>query len=346
MLAVVPAELHSASAYTPQAGDTFSYSETITVNNGQGVYTGYTDQTLVSGSEHMNSVSGSIVSASYSYSLQYSSNQGSSSTGGSQGDFAWSLENYTYTNGTDDQTGYSPPVYVWFAMNPLTPVGGTFYALNTQLTVLSKNYSFDLPSQDKYVQTIQTEGTGEYQRNDSYGVFTAKYTWYEYFDPTTGYIVGYNYVEQDNGEYQGQTGSFTYTDNLYVSSSSYPLATASAPSATSSTSTAAPTSGLSNEDVEIAVGVLLSVIIVIAVVYAVTRRKRRQRTLPEHSPMPPPPPASSSPAPWKSDVDMGSKPPEQVVIKEVAMVKCRYCGALIPSTSGTCPYCGAPAPVG
>lgn len=316
------------------------------MNNGQGVYSGYTDQTLVSGTERMNSVSGSIVSASYSYTLQYTSNQGSSSTGGNSGSYAWSLDNYTYTNGTDDQTGYTPPVYVWFAMNPQTPVGGTFYALNTQLTVISRNYSFDLSTQDKYVQTIQAEGTGEYQRNDSYGVFTAKYNWYEYFDPTTGYIVGYSYVEQDNGEYQGQSGSFTYTDDLYVSSSSYPLATASSLS-TTSTSTTGAGSGLSGENLAIAAALLL-IIIVIVVIYAATRRRRRSETLPEHSPTPPapPPPTSSSPAPWKSDVDLGSKPPEQVVVKEVAMVKCRYCGALIPSTSGTCPYCGAPAPVG
>lgn len=219
---------HPVAAYTPQKGDYFHYSETITVNNGQGYYTGYTDQTQVSGMEQMNSVNGSTVSASYSYSYQYSSNQGSSTSNSSSGKYTWSPGSFTYVNGTDDQVGYSKPTYVWFAMNTALPVGGTFYVLNTQFTVLSKNYSLQLPTKgNEYVQTIQTEGTGQHQRSDSYGVFTASYTYHEYFDPTTGYVVGYNYVEQDTGQYQGQAGNFTYTDDLYVTSTSYNLVLAS-----------------------------------------------------------------------------------------------------------------------
>jgi hypothetical protein len=342
LLSAVAANAHFVSAYTPLAGDSFNYSETITVNNGQGAYSGYTDLTQVSGSERVAAVTGSVVSMSYSYSFQYSSNQGTSSSSQTSGAYTWSSSGYTYINGTDNQVGYTAPVYVWFAMNPSTPVGGSFNILNTRFTVLSKNYSFELPTQDRYVQTIQAEGTGSYTRNDSYGVFTATYTWYEYFDPATGYVVGYNYVEQDSGEYQGQTGGFTYTDNLYVTSSSYPLTAASAPAggSTSLTSTAA---GTLYTYLDYAVGgiVILAVIIIVAI-YAATRR-RRMKPLPEHSPTPPaPPPSSSESSPWQSGVQMGSRPPEQVVIKEVAMKNCKYCNALIPTTAQTCPYCGAP----
>lgn len=350
---VAAASSHPASAYVPKAGDAFSYSETITVNNGAGEYQGYTDQTVVSGMEQMDAVNGSIVSASYNYTLQYSSSQGSSSSGGSGGQFTWSLDNYTYVSGTDDQVGYTPPVYVWFAMNPQTPVGGTFFVLNTEVTVLSQNYSLQLPTEGgKYVQTIEAQGTGSYQRNDSYGVFTASYTWTEYFDPATGYIVGYHYVESDNGQYQGQSGSFTYTDDLYVTNTSYPLTAASGPASLTTTTTASSTTqtvpGIPASYVTdlVLVAVVIVILALLVSIAAMSRRRKRAGKLPQHSQAPPGPPPAAGPAPWQSGVDLGSKPPEQVVIKEVAMVKCKYCGTLIPTTSSTCPYCGAPSPTG
>ena len=334
--------VHHVSAYTPQKGDSFGYSETITVNNGQGSYTGYNDQQQITGSEQVDGVNGSVVSASYTYSFQYSNNQGSSTSGSSSGPYTWSLDNYTYINGTDNQVGYSKPIYLWFAMNPSTPVGATFFVLNTQFTVLSQNYSFQLPKEGKYIQTIQAQGSGEFQRNDAYGVFTASYTWDEYFDPVTGYIVGYNYVEQDNGQYQGQAGSFTYTDDLFVTSTSYPLTEASAPpTGTTTFTTTTSTSSVPGVSVPylgiiVVVGIAL-LIIVIAAAYAAGRRRRRD-VLPQHSP----PPSAPPPAQWQSGVDLGSRPPEQVVIRDVAKVNCRYCGTLIPTTAQTCPYCGAP----
>jgi hypothetical protein len=196
-----------------------------------------------------------------------------------------------------------------------------------------------LPTEGKYVQAIQTEGTGSYQRNDAYGVFTAAYTWYEYFDPSTGYILGYNYVEQDNGQYQGQAGGFTYTDDLYVTSTSYPLIAAIAPSGpTTSSINQGLTGGIPWYLGYLAVGILSIAAIVI---YAATR-KRGKDSLPEHSPTPYTSPSSPSSTPFQSKIDLGSGPPEQVVIRDVAKVNCRYCGTLIPSTSDRCPYCGAP----
>ncbi|MDA4123186.1 MAG: hypothetical protein OK456_08420 [Thaumarchaeota archaeon] len=325
---------HPVSAYTPQAGDNFTYSETITVNNGQGSYSGYTDQLTASGVEQVNSVSGSNVTSSYSYSYQYSNSQGSSTASSSAGNYTWSTDTFTYVNGTDNEGGfggtpYSSPLYVWFAIDPSLPVGSSLSILNSQFSVISKNYSFDLTTENRYVQTIEVEGTGTYQRNDAYGDFTASYTWFEYFDPATGYIVGYDYVEQDTGQYQGQTGSFTYTDQLNVASTSHPLTAASAPTSTGG-------SGASQYLGYVIAAAVILLLVGIGI-YAGTRRRKAKESLPEHSP--PPPPSST---PFESTVDLGSNPPEQVVIREVAMVKCKYCGTLIPSTAGTCPYCGGP----
>lgn len=323
-------------AYTPQKGDYFDYSETITVNNGTGSYSGYTDQTTATGAEQLESVNGSIVTTSYHTSYQFSNSQGSSTSSSSSGVFSWSSSTLAYVNGTDDQIGYATPIYVWFAMNPSLPVGATFQVLNTQFTVLSKNDSLQLPSEgDRYVQTIRAMGTGQYQRNDSYGVFTASYTWNEYFDPSTGYIVAYNYAEQDSGQYQGQPGSFAYTDNLYVTQTSYGLTSVIVQTTTVSSS---------STDLALAPGTLVALVVVILVIIAallLVRRRRRGSPLPEHSPTPVAnlPPSPETP---ESNVDLGTKPPEQVVIREVAKVNCKYCGTLIPTTVDRCPHCGAP----
>jgi hypothetical protein len=342
----VVANIHLVSAYAPQKGDYFGYSETTTVNDGQGSYTGYTDQLQTTGKEQMNSVDGDVVSASYSYSYQYSNNQGSSTSSSSSGNYTWSSSTFTYLNGTDNEVGfggipYSSPLHVWFAMNASLPVGSTFSILNTQFTVLSKNYSLQLPTENEYVQTIQTEGTGQYQRNDVYGVFTASYTWYEYFDPSTGYVVGYSYVEQDNGQDQGQTGSFTYTDDLYVTSTGYPLTAVSAPSGATTSSTNQGATGVFPSYLTYLIAAVVILFIAAIAIYAAIR-SRGKNSLPKHSHAPDAPPAGPSSTPFQSNIDLGSKPPEQVVIRDVAMVKCKYCGTLIPSTAGTCPYCGGP----
>jgi len=331
----VAANANSVSAYAPQSGDFFNYSETTTVNNGQNSYSGYTDQAQTTGIEKMNTISGSNVSATYSYSFQYSNNQGFSNSSSSSGSYTWSTSSFTYIKGTDHQVGYTNPIYVWFDMNPSLPAGGTFYVLNTQFTILSKNYSLQLPTEgNKYVQSIQTKGTGQYQRHDSYGLFTASYTWYEYFDPSTGYIIGYNYVEQDNGSYQGQAGSFTYTDNLYVTSTSYNLAPANPPPVNPIDTLLA----LAPYLILALIAVLFAVVIV---VYA-SKRRRRMDTIPEHPLGPATLSRAPPPTPLESGIDLGSKPPPQVVIRDVAKVNCKYCGTLIPTTADTCPYCGGP----
>jgi len=312
--------VHPALAYTPRQGDTFSYSETTKVSNGQGSYSGYTDQTITMGTEAVESVTGSNVASHYSYAYNFNNSQGNSTSGSKSGDFTWSTATYAYVNGTDNQVGYTSPIYVWFAMNPSLPVESTFHALNTQMTILTKSFSLLLPTENRTVLAIEAEGTGQYQRNDAYGVFTASYTWYEFFDPVTGYTVAYNYSEQDNGAYQGQSGSFTYTDVLYVTSISYPLTTSNSPPST------LPTSGSQFPYLEVLTLVAILAVVIGLATFALSRRKRGGH-LPEHSPPPSEPPASPPPPPaqWESKVDLGSKPSEQVVIREVAKVNCKFC---------------------
>jgi hypothetical protein len=327
-LFVVPA----AAAYVPHAGDYFSYYEIWNLGNGTGSYNGYTEQTIVNGTETMNGVSqDGIVSANYSYSSAWSNNAGGTENESPSGDFTFSSVTFLYVSGADvNLTEYANPS-VWFYMDNSTGVGGVFYLLDTEMTVVSDNSSYFLPSQGRYVSAISAEGASNYQRNDDYGQFTATYTWDAYFDPATGYIIGYSYNEQDTNSSDG----FTIADNLYVTSTSYPLTAAAATS---------PSTG--NSDLMQYAGYIAAIVIVIVIVAIIIYAISRRRTLPKHSAKAPSEqysPPRPGPPPERIDLTPKEQPPvQQIVVKEVVKVKCRYCGALIDSTAETCPFCGAP----
>lgn len=320
------------ATYVPQQGDYFSYYEVVNVGSGTGDYSGYTEQTTVTGTENVTKVTADgIVSVHYSYAWDFSNNEGWIDSGDSSGDFTFSSTTFLYLNGTDDQAGYVNP-RVWFCMDDSIPEGGTFYLLNTAMTVKSGNHSYYLPSEDRNVYAIFAQGNSSYQRDDEYGQFLATYTWNAYFDPSSGYIIGYDYTEQDTSSSAG----FTYTEELYITSASYSLVTAPAtgPSITSE---------LARYAVLIAVVIVLIVVAVLIALYAVSRNRRK---LPKHPSQRPVyrPPSEQPPSPAPQDIDLTPKQPpvQQIVIKEVVKVKCRYCGALIDSTAERCPFCGAP----
>jgi len=325
LFALVACPVLVAASYVPQQGDYFSYHEVESLGSGTGSYSGYTEQTTVDGRETINSAAGNgIISAGYYFSYSWSNSSGSTETGSKSGTFTFSSVNFLYVNGTDDQTGYVNPT-VWFLMDNSTPKGGTFTVLNTQMTVMSRSYNYYLPSQNKNVDTIFAQGSSSYERNDEYGQFTAAYTWKAYFDPTTGYIIGYDYVEHDTNS---SGDGFTWTDNLYVTSTSYSLTAASSnnPNAT--------------QNVGLIAAIVLVIIVVAIVIFALSRRHKGH--LPKHSQQQEYTPPSLQPTPQNIDLTPKQPPVQQIVIKEVVKVKCRYCGALIDSTAQTCPICGAP----
>jgi len=318
----------ASSMYTPHAGDYFNYHEVENLGSGTGSYNGYTEQTIIDGKETMNSIDANgVVSASYSYTYSFSNSSGSTENGGNASDYTFSSNTFLYLNGTDDQTGYVNPS-VWFYMPNSTPQSGTFTLLNTLMTVSSTSYNYYLTSESRNVEAIYAQGSGSYERNDVYGQFTATYTWKTYFDPSTGYIIGYQYSEQDSNP---SGDGFTYTDNLYVTQTSYTLIGAQATNSSPILQSA--------PFLPIIALIIVIIIIIVLIAYAASRRRRR---LPNHSATKeyaPPPPL----APQNIDLTPKQQPQvQQIVIKEVVKVKCKYCGALIDSTATTCPVCGAP----
>ena len=323
--------VHDFATCAPHQGDYFSYYEVQNLGNGTGDYSGYTEQTVTNGTETIDGVTmNGTVSAHYSYSWDFSNSTGSTESGNSSGNFTFSSNDFLYINRTDDQTGYVNPT-VWFCMDNSIPETGTFELLNTAMTVVSKNYSYYLPSQNRNVYAIFAQGSSSKPRNDVYGQFTATYTWDAYFDPSSGYIIGYDYTEQDTNP--SGTG-FTYTESLYITSSSYSLTTAPATNP----------NGASDlmKDAPYIVAIVIIIATILIILYAVSRRRRR---LPKHSAEQPVyTPPGETPPPPPQDIDLTPKQPpvQQIVIKEVVKVKCHYCGALIDSTAEKCPFCGAP----
>jgi hypothetical protein len=326
-LSAISAPSHATSTYTPKKGDFFAYHETIDLNNGQNSYSGYTEHQDITGSETMNQVyANGTVAAHYLYTWHFT-NTTTSTTGSSAGNFTYSSTTYYYIKGTDNQTGYVNPT-VWFYMDNSVPKSGTFGILNTQLTVLDTNASFFLPSQNRYVQSIHGQGPGSYYRNDVYGKFNAQYTWDAYFDPKTGYIIGYNYVETDR---DNSGNGFTWTDVFYVTSTSYSLATGATPSNSN-------LSQLIFFALAI-VGIFVFVIIVAVIAIVLRRRGKLPQHAYDYSRVPTP---YAPPAPQNIDLEPKQQPAQQIVIKEVAKVKCKYCGALVDTTATVCPVCGGP----
>ncbi len=342
-LLLMPSASAQGSHYTPRVGDNFRYYEVITLNGGTGNYTGYTEHTYVNGSMRIMSLQpqNGVAAASYYYSWKWHNSTGSRLSGNSSGSFTFSYDTFLYVNGTDNQTGYYRPS-VWFYIDNTLGPSGTFYLLNTRMTVVSTARSYYLPSSHGYVKTIFAEGSGSYQRNDVYGVFNASYRWDNYFDPSTGYIVAYVYTEHDTG---ASGNGFTYTDTLYVTSTSYALTPAAAPSA--------PLPLNSGTLALLLVGALAAVAVV-SVVFLRRRRRKGNEPLPQHpaygnvsygrsaAEHPPQPPDVQAHSPPPISFNPEQPPVQQIVIKEVVKVKCRYCGTLIDSTAQVCPACGAP----
>jgi hypothetical protein len=323
---------HAVPGYAPHQGDYFNYYDVINLNNGTGAYYGYSEHETVNGIERMNHVyANSTVASNYTYTWNWSNSSGSVQSGTTKGNFTWSWNSFQYVKGNDSQTGYVKPLYVWFYMDNTTQTGATFHFLNTPMNVTSTGYSYFLASQNEYVKAIAGQGNGGFYRNDVYGQYSAHYAYTTYYDPLTGYVIGYEYIEQDTGSYRGQPATFTWADALYVTATSYPL-----------TAVAAPPSNSGSILVYILVGllVLIAIIIIIAIIaIAVSRRRRRLpkhlsfQQAPQQYPQQPPPQINLTPK---------EPPVQQIVVKEIVKVKCKYCGALIDATVQACPFCGAP----
>jgi hypothetical protein len=334
LLAPAAAGAGAGGHYVPRAGDTFAYQDTITVNNGVGNYSGYTDQGNYVGSIDMTAVApDGSVNATYASSGNYSNNQGVAYPWSEQGSFSFSSSTFLYVRGTDNQTGYTNPL-VWFYMNASLGRGASFTLLNSPMSVVSTDAAFATSaSSTGWAATLFAEGNGSYQRDDGYGQFLASYNWKAYFDPSTGYVVGYVYSETDSDGAAGD--GFTYTDSLTDTHTSFPLTAVQAPPSAASSPAPFPWA-------EVIAGLVVLIVIVLLIALLLSRRHSRGHRLVQH-------PTSQAPGgappftPAPIHLAPGEQPMvQQVVVRETVKVPCQFCGTLIDSTATVCPQCGAP----
>ena len=321
----------SAGHYVPAAGLYFNYEEITSLNNGKGIYSGYTQECYINGSEHVLGVSSGIASMNYNYVCTFENNTGVYAPASSAGNFTFSTQTFLYVNGTDNLSGYVNPT-VWFYMNNSLSDGETFEMLNTEMKVVSTDYSYGLQSTGKYVETIYAEGNGSYQNGNLSATFNCK----AYFDPSTGFIVGYLYTEHDTGN---SGNGYVFTESFFVTGTSYSLIPAAAP---------APSGNGSNILLYLVIIVII-LLVVIALIIAIFRRSKGEK-LPKHpsrgnvnfnqTVSGQGPAEGQTPPP----LNFNPKQPEvqQIVVQEVVKVKCKYCGSLMDSTAERCPVCGAP----
>ncbi len=316
----------SVSHYVPSGGLFFKYTEVSSLDNGTGYYAGYSQLCYTNGSENVINVNSGIASMHYQYNCTFTNNTGGYLKVSSSGNYTFSTQTFLYVNGTDNQTGYVNPT-VWFYINNSKSAGDSFEMLNTLMQVVSTDYAYKMPNTDSYVETIFTEGNGSYPD----GNLTADYNCKAYYDPATGFIVGYQYLEQDKGP---SGTSFSFSETLHVTSSSYALTPATPPSTTSKSGFA----GLGNLLI-----VIVPIIFIILILVILVGLIRRRKKIPKHSVQGHvsfnTPPAQEPPP-----LNMSAAQPEvqQIVVKEVVKVKCQYCGSLMDSTAERCPICGAP----
>ena len=208
-----------ASAASPQPGDFFEYNYNTNVDNGGGIYTGYTDHMTSHYRYEVTVVSNGVATVTGTGSWSFSASDGTSQSGSDSYTPMFDLTTRKYLSGIDATVSDPANASVWFWIPTPVSLGQTIPVLDDVLTVTSLSATVWLGAVPH--STVLLESSGQYTRNDAYGVFTATYHDQYFFDKDTGYFVAEHYNEQDTGTFQGTPGDFQYHAQLTITSSSY-----------------------------------------------------------------------------------------------------------------------------
>ncbi len=210
-----------AAASTPQPGDVFEYDYNTNVDNGGGAYTGYTDSMRSHYRYEVQSVSDDVVSVLGTGSWTFSASDGTSQSGSDTYTPTFSLATRKYLSGIDSPVKDPTNASVWFWIPTPVSLGQTIPVLDDVLTVTSLSATIWLGAVP--YSAVLLESSGQYTRNDAYGIYTATYRDQYYFDKDTGYIVAERFNEQDVGDWQGSPANFQYRAQVSVTASSYAI---------------------------------------------------------------------------------------------------------------------------
>lgn len=215
----------AAAAREPTPGDFFEYAFVRNVGGGSGAYYGYTDETRSQGHYEVSHADGSQVTMLTGYKWTYKSSEGANTAGSTSRVVTFSLADRRYTSAqtdNDELDKFAPSNYsVWFWIPLDVRVGDRFRILEDNFEVVSLASTVWVGAVP--VVAVQLFGSGYGDRSDAYGEYQTSWHEYYYFDRATGWLVADRYTEYDTGNYRGDWASFTWTENIDVTRTSYPI---------------------------------------------------------------------------------------------------------------------------
>jgi ribosomal protein S18 acetylase RimI-like enzyme len=209
-------------AAAPPEGAWFEYRFVRAVDQGQGEYEGYRDETRSEGRYAVQGVLGDTCEMQGDYAWTYTSTEGKREQGHPTPLFRFSTSTRRYQSPIDlDDAEFTAQdagsLAVWMWIPPDVAEGDVVRILDQDYTVVGR----ESPPPGRGGAAIELRAKGTGSRSDEYGQLTKTWEDAYWFDPTTGFVLAERYTEQDRGTYQGRTAAFRLTDSLDVTSASY-----------------------------------------------------------------------------------------------------------------------------
>ncbi len=205
----------AAEAAAPPAWMTYTVHRVV--GDGGGAYGGYTDALRAAGRYDFTREPDTLrIHASYRWT--YRGEQ--CDEGSVERDVHAGLPDRLYVGQTDldDYDGRTEPLAAWVWVPTDLEVGANVRILERAFTMVDHDAILTAGGE---VSAIHLRATGVDVRDDAYGRFDTSFVDEYWFDGATGYFLASLYVEHDQGLFEGQSASFTWTERVQVTGASY-----------------------------------------------------------------------------------------------------------------------------
>lgn len=214
-----------AMARDPARGDFLEYDFHRHLGNGGGEYEGYHDDTNSHARLDILSNNGTNVQLHSAYHWTYADNEGKRQAGDVDRIVEFGLLTRQWTSALTDDDDHDSQnaqlLYEWFWLPAGIQLGDRFGLVDDEFTVTSISTTIWSNGMPKFA--IELSASGTFLRNDEYGAYSVTYQDAYYFDRSTGFVIAERYSEKDVGIYGGLSASFTWTETVDVTRSSYPI---------------------------------------------------------------------------------------------------------------------------
>lgn len=207
------------AAPSPTTGQYFEFDDNTYLTNGQGNYSGYSEQETAHYRYTVQSVAADNVTLFGSGDWSWTNSTIAPVNGNWAATFSFSTTTRLYTQGFDVLGQFTRP-YVWFWVPSGLKVGQIVPILDDNLTVVSLSSTVWLGNFPPTPRVgVELQSTGAFVRNDVYGLFDASYTDRYWFDPATGFVIAEYYDETDSAS----QGGFEWQEQVFTTTASFPI---------------------------------------------------------------------------------------------------------------------------